>query len=238
MKQKNINRKIKITCIIPAYNEGKRIKNVLNAVKGHPLIDETIVINDGSKDDTSSQAKRFKSVKVIDLKKNVGKTAAVVHGIKAAKNDMIVMLDSDLIGIKKEHITRLIMPVLEDKADTSISLQGNSLFIYRLIGLDFVSGQRLFEKKIMTDYKRLEKLPGFGLESYMNSIIIEKKMRIAIINWADVNNTRKSEKMGFFAGIKAELRMIVQIIKTISIFTVVYQIWKMKSLAIKSKKNG
>ncbi len=228
--------KQKITCIIPAYNEEKRIKNVLMVVNKHHLIDETIVVNDGSKDDTSSQARKFKGVKVIDLKKNIGKTSAVVHGIKAARNDMIVMLDSDLIGIKKEHITRLIMPVLEGRADTSISLQGNSLFIYRLIGLDFVSGQRLFQKKIMTDYKKLEKLPGFGLESYMNSIIIAKKMRIAIINWADVNNTRKSEKMGFFAGIKAELRMVTQIIKTISIFTVVYQIWKMKSLAIKPKK--
>jgi glycosyltransferase involved in cell wall biosynthesis len=79
MKEKN-----RISCIIPAYNEGNRIEAVLKIIQNHPLINEVIAINDGSTDDTASVIKKFKNVRLIDLKKNGGKASALAAGIRKA----------------------------------------------------------------------------------------------------------------------------------------------------------
>ena len=52
--------KNKVSCIIPAYNEESRIANVLKVVENHPILDEVIVINDGSTDKTADVIRRFK----------------------------------------------------------------------------------------------------------------------------------------------------------------------------------
>ena len=49
----------KVSCIIPAYNEGDRIQGVLSAVYNHPYVSELIVIDDGSSDQTKDVVGRF-----------------------------------------------------------------------------------------------------------------------------------------------------------------------------------
>src|SRR3989338_10301834 len=111
----------KISLIIPAYNEAKQIGRVLKTVKNHPLIGEVIVVNDGSTDETSKEVKKYRFVKLIDLEKNSGKAYAVKKGVSKAKNDIIMLLDADLINLKKENITQLGLPVIEGIADITLS---------------------------------------------------------------------------------------------------------------------
>lgn len=235
-KKNNHNKnddKNKITCIIPAYNEEKRISDVISVVKNHPMVGQIIVVNDGSKDKTALVASKFKQVDLIDLKVNGGKTAAVLAGLKKARYEHVMLLDSDLVGLNQIEITRLITPVIERKADVSISLKQNSLLAYKMFGLDSISGERVFKKSLLSDFSALSKLAGFGLESYMNSIIIKKSLKIAVVRWNKVSHTRKSDKIGFFQGTVAELKMIGQIIRTIGLSTIFYQMLKLKSLKIK-----
>ena len=137
--------KNKVSCIIPAYNEESRIANVLKVVENHPILDEVIVINDGSTDKTADVIRRFK-VTFIDKKKNQGKSIAVMTGIQKSKGDIIIMLDSDLSGLTKKNVTDLVNPVLKNEADMTLSLRGNSLLIYKLFGNDFISGERAFRR--------------------------------------------------------------------------------------------
>src|SRR3989338_5786150 len=125
--------KDKVSCIMPAHNEGPRISKVLKAVQKHPLIQETIVVDDASTDNTASQVKKFKGVKLISLKNNVGKTKAVSIGLRASKNRIVFLLDADLVGLKSKDVTELIKPILDKEADVTISLRAGGLNIYKYI---------------------------------------------------------------------------------------------------------
>jgi glycosyltransferase involved in cell wall biosynthesis len=109
-----------ISCLIPAYNEEERIKDVIYAVKNSNLVDEIIIISDGSTDQTSEIAKKCKVTKVIELKNNLGKGGAIIKGLKYAKGEIILLVDADLRGLNKENLEKLIKPVLENKADMTI----------------------------------------------------------------------------------------------------------------------
>src|SRR6266404_1815482 len=154
---------IKVSCVIPAHNEAPRIDHVISAAVGDPLIDEVIVVDDGSTDGTSDVVKKFPTVRLIALKKNAGKSNAIYEGITAAQGEFICMLDADLLGLTEEIVSKLIKPVLTGSADISISLRGNSPWIYRKIGIDLLSGDRVFHKSILADrLEKIRRLPGLG----------------------------------------------------------------------------
>ena len=224
----------KISCIIPAYNEGKRIESVLKAVYKHPLIDEVIVVDDGSTDNTQKLVKKFKGIKLIVNEKNRGKSFSIVNGITNSKNDLLMFIDSDLKGLKKEDITKLIEPVQKGEADVSISLRKNSLKIYKMIGLDFISGERVFPKNLIIDQlEKILKLPGFGLEVFLNKLIIKHSLRIKVVYWKNVISPRKSKKVGLIKGWEGDLLMFKDMMKTISLKCLIDQNLKMLKLMVK-----
>ena len=192
---------IKISCIIPVYNEGPRVLNVIKAVLASKVADEIIVVDDGSSDNTaelvSNSVKDIAEVNFITYHPNGGKSHAVKVGFEAAKNDYVMMIDSDLLGLDTVGLNALAQPVRDGIADVSISLRKNSLGIYKALGLDFISGERVFKKDLIPDLSVLDTLTGFGLESYMNQVIIQKKLRIKVVYWPNVESPRKSVKMGW-----------------------------------------
>lgn len=224
---------VNVSCIIPAYNEQTRIDSVLHSVSGHPLIDESIVVDDGSTDDTGGTAARFKKVNVITHPHNRGKSAAVATGIQAATGKYIVLLDADLSGLTPEDVTHLITPVLTGQADISISLRGNTPFLWRAIGLDYISGERVFPKRLIQNYlNEMVALPGFGFEVFLNRILIENRYRVKIVSWPNVKSLYKYKKTGIWAGIKQDTHMMTDIMRTIPPLEVLGQILKISRLKI------
>ena len=225
---------IKVSCIIPAYNEELRIGTVLRAVYEHPLIDEIIVVDDGSQDRIEDVVKKFEGVQLIIHEKNKGKSQTVVDGIVQSKGDIIFLLDADLIGLTPKDISDLIEPVLSRQADISISLRKNSPWISRKIGLDFISGERVFSRRLVQDHlNEMQKLARFGLEVYLNKLIIKNKYRIKVVFWKDVISLWKYKKSGLFPGLRGDFFMVLDVLRTISIFEVIYQFVKMSFLKVK-----
>ena len=231
----------KVSCIIPTYNEEARIVNVLRVVVGHPLLLEILIVDDGSKDatvkvinDFLSTVPEIKNIRLIVHQKNQGKSAAVCTGMKEAVGEFVLFLDADLVGLTTQNITDLISPVVNGSADVSISLRKNAPGTWHSIGLDYISGERVFRRSLLINHiEKILVLPKFGLEVYINSIIIKNKLKIKIVSWPNVESPFKYWKYGWYRGITGDVKMMMDIFRTVTIFGPVYQIVKMRKLIIK-----
>lgn len=220
----------KISVVIAAYNEEPRIAQVLKVVEHHPLIDEVIVVNDGSIDNTSDIVRKF-DVKLIENGKNLGKTLSVKKGIEASKNSLIMMLDADLRGLDSFAIEELTKPVINGQVDWTLSVRSNSLPIMKLVKMDWVSGERVIPKKLLADpliWSRPD--IGYGLEALMNKSLISSRSTFISVYLPNVTIANKADKIGFIKGWLADIKMVVQISKVIPFYKFIWQFVKMAYL--------
>ena len=109
---------MKLTIILPAYNEVSVINQVLERIQQlypNPNETEILVIDDGSTDGTA-EATASAKVRVIQHPYNKGNGAAIKTGIRAARGDIILMMDSDGQH-NPEEIERLTSPIEEHDYD-------------------------------------------------------------------------------------------------------------------------
>ena len=225
-------KKKKISCIVPAYNEGERVGRVLSVLSTHPLIDEVIVVEDGSHDNTYEVIKRYKGIKIIHHTYNKGKSYAVFTGAKKAKNEILMFIDADLLNLTQKDITQLATPVLKGTADVTISLRGNAAFIWKWIGMDFITGERVFHRSLLGNLSEVGRLPGFGLEAFLNRKFIAHKSRIKVVQWNRVESPYPQSKMGFFSGCWRLVKMFSEVFRISGVFGALVQIWKMERLRV------
>jgi glycosyltransferase involved in cell wall biosynthesis len=110
---------MKLSVIIPVYNEVKSIQVILERVQAQKLAHEIIVVDDGSKDGTRDVLAKLdgkKSVRVILHEHNKGKGAAVRTGMGAALGDVLLIQDADLEYDPRDYPT-LLKPLNEGIAD-------------------------------------------------------------------------------------------------------------------------
>jgi len=112
---------MKLSIVIPVYNEEKTVAQVLKKVsqiKFKGITKEIIVVDDGSSDNTLAIIKslRLRTIKLISHKKNQGKGAAVRTGIKKSTGDYILIQDADL-EYDPEDIKKLLIPIQNKTAE-------------------------------------------------------------------------------------------------------------------------
>jgi glycosyltransferase involved in cell wall biosynthesis len=206
-----------ISCVVCAYNEADRIRNILDVIVGHPALAEVIVVNDGSTDATEALLRSYPTIRLLSHTPNRGKTYALSRGIAAARCEYLMLLDADLAGVTPADIDALAAPVMRGEAEVSISLRSNSLWIYRQMGLDFVSGERVAPKWLLQGaVEAMQRLPRWGGEVYMNEIFIRQGCRIGVVRWPRVVNVRKYNKMGAWRGALAEAKMIADAMRVLT----------------------
>jgi len=175
-----------LSVIVPAYNEERtipvlcdRLLAVLDAL-GTPF--EIIFVNDGSKDNTRlalrAAAGRRKEIKVIELKRNSGQTAATMCGIDHASGDIIIPIDADMQNDPAD-IPLLLAKIAEgydvvsgwrkDRKDAALRRNLPSRIANRIIS--FVSRVHLHDSGCTLKAYRLEVLEGVRLYGEMHRLI-------------------------------------------------------------------
>lgn len=204
---------MKITCIIPAYNEEKTIGNIIKCLKGIEYIDDIIVVSDGSVDSTADISKSL-GVRTIELKNNRGKGAALVTGIENSDGDIFIFLDADLIGLNKSHIEKLLFPVLNDETDMTIGLFNNGRFTTDLAQkvAPNLSGQRALKRKIIQDIDKLH-MTRYGIEIAITKLAEREHYRFTPVKLEKLTHIMKEEKLGFGKGFAERMKMYWQIIR-------------------------
>src|SRR5438105_6216360 len=90
---------VKTTAVIAAYNEEATIGDVCLALTSSPLIDEVIVVSDGSTDRTVEIARSFDGVRIVALRENQGKGSAMRVGVDIASLDVLLFVGGDLLYV-------------------------------------------------------------------------------------------------------------------------------------------
>jgi len=206
------------SCIIPFYNEEKRIGAVLHQVVQVKNISEIIAVDGGSTDRGYDFVREnFPQIKLLKIEKCLGKTETVREGVKHASGDYVLLLDADLVGLKKQELEHVITNVIgHPEIDLVILKRTNTPFSSRIVRSDLVfSGERIM-RKIDLDKILSLRLTKYQLEIATNKYMTKNKKRVYWFASSN-ENTPKVNKTGLISGLLGELKMKINVISYDSI---------------------
>lgn len=200
-----------ISLIIPAYNEGERIADVIRTAAESNLFFRIVAVDDGSSDHTA-QVARDAGVEVIVHQQNRGKAQAMLSGLKATAEPVVAFLDADLLKLKQEHIAALVNPVAEGMAKATLGVfrSGRRATTLAQKLAPMLSGQRCLRRDLLEDFNYWD--TRFGIETELNLYLRRRGVDQKVVYWDGASHVMKEEKRGWLKGILQRFKMYLDIL--------------------------
>lgn len=201
---------MRITAIIPAYNEEETVGDVVRALRDSELVHHIYVVSDGSTDKTKEVAEAA-GAKVFVLPENKGKGAAMMYGVSATESPIIGFFDADLIGLTPDHIERLALPVLSGSRAMNVGIRDRGSILSPLTKyLPLIGGERVMLRSVFEGVPP-KYLKGFMVESALNYYCRSRKLTYGRTFLPDLKIRRKYKKVGFVEAFFQYLNMWRQV---------------------------
>ena len=228
---------MKVSIVIPAFNEGKTIIQILDKIHlAKKLINhefEIVIVNDGSTDDTKDKLTKHKDLydQLVDVEKNSGKGNALNLGFSKCSGKIIIIQDADL-EYSPEDYPKLLSPFEKFDADIvygsrfrSSDVSAVLLFWHtianRIITLisnifsdlnlsDVETGYKIFKKELIDNIKLNEKRFGIEIELTHKFSNLKPKPKIYEVG---ISYNGRTYLEGKKIGIKDAFRAVYCIIK-------------------------
>jgi len=191
---------MKISVIIPVYNERSTLPQILERINSQPFQNEIIIVDDGSIDGTTEyiESLRDPNYKKVFHSKNMGKGAAVRSAQEKVDGDIVIIQDADL-EYQPEDYAELIKPIQNGHADVVYGSRflgphrvfyfwhyvGNKVLsmitniLYNTILTDMECGYKVFRKEVFKNIKIRSN--HFDLEPELTAKIFKQRLRVVEI---------------------------------------------------------
>lgn len=211
--KKTLNNKKTISAIIPVFNEEKTIKKVVETfLNCNGLVNEIICINDGSKDKSLKILKSFgRKIKLINFKKNKGKSFAMYEGIRKSRGEIILFWDADFPNLSSRHIKKVAKTALTGKYKAVFGVPVKNKMNLSLPTRVYLTGERAYYREMLLPHLKKIKKTGFGVEIFLNKLVAKKDLKI--VNLDGLIFPYKHEKMDPARAFKEYLIETVEIMK-------------------------
>ncbi len=194
--------------------------DVVAAAHRARLVDEVIVVDNGSSDGTASAA-AGQGARVVTEPVS-GKGEAMHTGVEATDAEVIVFLDADLIGLRPDHVDSLVEALL-DGAGMACGLfdRGpllNPLFVHVLPTL---TGERALRRELF-EALTPDFVHGYRIEAGLNSLVKERGLPVVRFVCPGLWHRPKEEKLGPLRGFAAKLSMLLTAV-------LAYLLWRVRA---------
>ncbi|MFO7623349.1 MAG: glycosyltransferase family 2 protein [Anaerolineales bacterium] len=190
---------MKISILIPVYNEAKTIEEILRRVQAVQVADEILVVDDGSTDGTRDVLAHLNGqgpIRVVYHDRNQGKGAAVRTAIKNANGDVLIIQDADL-EYDPRDLPALMIPIYENVADVVYgsrflggprrpilfwNMVANKILtlvtnvLYNNILTDMETGYKVFKREVVASMPL--HAHGFEFEPEFTAKVLKRKVRV------------------------------------------------------------
>lgn len=216
-----------LSVIIPAYNEAKTLKQILEKIESVDIDKEIIVVDNGSTDESRKILREIKyfNLKVIHHTSNRGKGAGILTGLSQANGEFVIIQDADLEYDPNDY-HKLMDAIKEDRADLVLGARftegHRGLFMHRLGNRVLTGLFNFLFKSSLNDYATCYKLArkstydklnlkarGFDIDVEIMANALRNKMRILEVPVAYIPRTyRQGKKIRWVDGLWAILYML------------------------------